>query len=621
MLMPGINFIYDFTETLPLRGPAVLEALDFVTLDSSYERKVLWKERRYFGGIAKYREYPVDIWEDDELGLYLEGRIYDQQHAAFFSTLRRLAGQLFAFHAEGRERLASWLREVDGEFVVLILHKLYHHVAIFNDVLGRLPLYYHRKGRLLIVARDLRFMRIALGDIPFDGQAMTQHLLFGYPLGKRTLLEGVHRLGPARLITIDAHQEAIAIEKLEDFNFEIKAGGDRREETVDTLVTLFIEGCRRRAGLHADNNIVSLSGGLDSRAVAAALSSGNVRWVGATFLDADKAAQREVEVARHLAAILHSEWNLFSLPYPKGRDLLTLLRLKSGLNCLGMSFLLLFLSQVKAFYGPGERRLFTGDGGDKVLWDLRPAKPVKDLPSLVNYVLSRNKIFSLDEVAALTRIPAKEIRAAIAEHVLSYPERDWKQKYVHFLILERAFKWLFEGEDRNRCYLWSVAPFYATPFFRYAMHCPDTLKSRCALYRDFLVALSPQAAAVPNVNWRLAITSKRYRIKSYLTPFLFRVLPLRKRDLARLIYRGTPLGRQETRQYYKPGNPFMDCFQRQITRCKALPEYLSSAALADMTTSNRYSKRKMETVFTLTSLIEDATQQSSIERYYDADFL
>ena len=120
--------------------------------------------------------------------------------------------------------------------------------------------------------------------------------------------------------------------------------------------------------------------------------------------------------------------------------------------------------------------------------------------ALADFNLAQTEPIPGDWEAFARQIWPKASPADVAElrdHVSSYPERDFVQKYVHFVTCERIFKWLTEGEDRNRCFFWSATPYSSFEFFESAMRCPDEQKSYYGLYREFLLQLSPAGAVRP----------------------------------------------------------------------------------------------------------------------------
>ena len=613
--MPGMSFVYDKTGDLTKKAPTILRSLDSVIHLGHYERQVLLSERGYFLGCTRYEEYSITTFENSDFLIHLEGQIYGKGSSTIEKELMNVAEYVFQAHFKGQDHITRWLLDTDGEFIIFALHKRSGNSAIINDALGRLPLYYTKIDGKLIVSREIRFIRSLVEDGKFDEMAIAQHLLFGYALGERTLFENIHRLQPATLIRVGNNENRITLSHLHRYNFEIKDSEDKKiEDNARELLSLFTEACRNRA--ESDNqNVVSLSGGLDSRSVAACLRKSGIPFFGASYLDFAHTTRGEVEVARQLSKVFDIDLRIFELPNPQGEDLLHLLRMKNGLNCLAMSFLLLFLEGIKQYYGSRGIRFITGDGGDHLLRDKNPYRNLRNVDDLVHYIISEHKIFSVEEVAALTRIQKSELIDEIKNHVLSYPEEDWNQKHVHFDIFERAFKWSSEGEDRNRFYLWSGAPFYSPKFLRYAMNCPDSQKSRYRLYRSFLLNLSPDASAIRNANWNLSITSSRYKIESALTDIFFRLSPFmvskkRIKDLVR------------GRHGYGGGSAFIRCLGHQIDDRNAIGEYLSYPTVKEIVREHgKYSKRQIQVLFTLVSSIEETEcGGSTIEKYYDAEF-
>ena len=487
--MPGLSFICDFKKNITEKESIILQSLDSLIHFEEYKQKILLKEKFYFLGYTKYKEYPITFFNNKKYCIYLEGKIYDKDYSTIDSELNGLAELIFQNQTKTNKQLTDWLLNTDGDFIVFILSKRSNEIAIFNDALGRLPLYYYKSRDILLVSRELRFITNILNDYKFDKMAIAQYLLFGYSLGKRTLLENIYRLKPATLIIANTKESKLKIDIIYQYNFEIKKYFDRNtERNASNLVSLFSKACKNRVNPN-NKNILSLSGGLDSRAVAAGLYKNNIPFSGTTFLDYNKAYKVDVRIVKQLAELFNIDLKLFDLVPPKGKDLHKLLKIKNGLNWLAISYYIQFLNKIKET-NISNVIFLTGDGGDKLLPNIKPTVKLKSVNGLVIYIIFKNKIFPLDIVSRLTQIPKSEIITELTNHFLSYPEQELSQKYVHFLVFERAFKWLFEGEDRNRCYFWSVTPFYSMHFFNYAMNCSDKQKSKYNLYHQFFKELS-----------------------------------------------------------------------------------------------------------------------------------
>ncbi len=611
--MPGISFVLDLDGSIEHNKEQILQSINSLIHTESYKREILFLEKFYFLGFTKYNEYPVTTFDSDDFYIYLEGKLYGYDNSIVKEKLNELAKHIFHKPNNAKNYVSDWLLNTDGDFIIFMIHKYSNKIFIINDAFSRLPIYYYKSDRKLILSRELLFVSSIINKKQFDTMSIAQYLLFGYPLGKRTLLEDIFRLEPASLIKIDLDSFEIEIERVSQFNFEEKRyKGINFNEQVNNLVELFCNACINRTN-STDKNIVSMSGGLDSRAVAAALHKENISFYGATYRKIDKTTDIDIKIAEQLANAFNIDLKIFNIGLPGGDDVFELLKIKSGLNELGMSFILPFFYRIKETFG-NRMIYFTGDGGDKVLPDIRPSAKLKDLDELTDYIIVNNQIFSLDMVIALTKIDKSKIVSELKKRLMTYPEKDLHYKYVHFLIYEKGFKWLFEGEDRNRFYFWSVTPFYSIQFFNSVMNCPDSMKMNYKLYREFLIKLSHKASLIDNANWKMPITSKKLNL--YLSAKnIYYILPSKlKRIINKRIKKNIKLYERNSEI---PST--RDCFWEQVENCKSISKYLS---ISDLKKIKNISKPEFYNLFTITSIIENYEDtKSTIEKYYSSDFI
>jgi len=599
--MSGITLICDLKDGLCRESSRIRHAMDSLLHDERYRRHEWLNDEFHYLGYSAYGEYPIQSCDLGDVVVYFEGRLYGRNPAGTAKALRELVDSALAANGGAQGQVIHWLRNADGDFVAILLHKQTKDFFIINDIYGRLPLYYWHTPDRFILTRELRFITDLVGLTRFDRMALAQHLLIGYPLGQRTLLENVHRLPPATSITIYKARSQIKFDYHDQFNCEVKTDERRTvKDNATQLVNLFERSCAARAATGA-NTVISLSGGFDSRAIAACFHKARIPLHCATFLDPSRRAESDVAIARQVASLFGAEWKLLPLNAPLAGDVLKLLRMKNGMNPLYMSFLLAFLDQVRRSWG-SDLVFFSGEIGDRLLPDRRPAVEFAGIGELVEHLIRQDPKFSLDTVAALTGIKRVDIIDGLRGHISSYPERDWSQKYIHFVTYERIFKWLTEGEDRNRCYFWSATPYSAFEFFNYAVQCPDEQKSYYGLYREFLLQLSPPAAAVEHAGTGAAITSNGFRLKRKALAFLQSDADLRKRL-------ETVMG---PRQGYDP-EPVTINWLRQQMHSDAIFEYLSAPALKKIVEHyTNYTKESIDLLFTLTAAIEERLTGKSV---------
>jgi asparagine synthase (glutamine-hydrolysing) len=212
----------------------------------------------------------------------------------------------------------------------------------------------------------------------------------------------------------------------------------------------------------------------------------------------------------------------------------------------------------------------------------------------------------LEDVCKLTGFTEQQIGEGIDQQISSYPERDFDAKYAHFILFNRAFRWLFEGEDRNRHYFWHLAPFYSLPFLNYALNCPDSQKSRYALYKRFLSRLAPEVCTIDNANWGFPPLSRRYylmEVKNYLRG---RIPSRVKKRIKRLCEHKLP-------ESYK------SCVRKQLESCETIREYIRYGPVTEKI--DRSTKKEAQMLLTVTSALEQlACGRSSLVEYAQMEF-
>ncbi|MBN1163060.1 MAG: hypothetical protein JXB45_00640 [Candidatus Krumholzibacteriota bacterium] len=612
--MPGLSLIFDQNRDLENEKGPILQALEEVCFIPGYRKELLHRGKSMWAAFTGYAGYPLTVIRAGRHDIFLEGRIYGPGGNYLRRELSLLAEKIFTAGDGFRSGLARHLLGTDGDYLVLFIDNEAGEAAVLNDALGRLPLYYyHREGRFML-SREQRFITRLIPDPRMERRALAQYLLLGYPLGDNTLLRDIHRLKPASLIRIRPGGPHPAPQNIHRFNFEEKQPeGQKRREITAQLIEIFGDSCRRRTEVGV-KNIVTLSGGLDSRTVAAGLRRGGIPFRALTFIDQERTAARDAEVAERLARVLEIDWELIPLRPASGQDALDLLRMKCGMNYLAMGFAFQFFRRLESLGGSAVRCFF-GEGGDKVLPDLRPHARLRDCGELARYLIGENQIMPLDTVSALTAVPSGEIISELAGLLEGYPEKSMSGKYVDFLITERSIKYLFEGEDRNRYYNWTASPFYSIHFFTRAMSCPDRLKSRHRLYRDFLLALSPRLSAVDYANWKVPISSPRYLLY-FLARDLYYRLPASMKQIIKRRHKRTV----DQTNLYPPGSNARRCFQTQLEGCTSLGRYLSPEAIE--THLPGLNKFAFDHLFTAVSLLEELEGgKSTLQDYRDDDLL
>ena len=609
--MLGTFLICDLKRGLNYNDTGLRAGLE-VACTPGFSRRLVWQDQHSHLSCTTREHYPVFSWETADLLVHLEGRIYHPEAPQLAAQVSELAHLIFTQKIDPRSHLSRWLLRTDGDFLLVLVHKADGGIIVINDVFGRLPTYIHLRDGCLILSRDLRRVTQVLGAADFDRMALAQYLLLGFPLGNRSWFAGIKSLEPGSLVRIAPTDSSLQITRLHAFNLEGEEHSNRSStENARNLASRFREACLLRA-TGGGTSVVSLSGGLDSRAVAAGLRREEIPFTAATFLDSQQTNAADVQVAARVAEALGVEWQLFRPRPPQGRDLVQLLDLKSGANNLRMSFILQFFHQLMEKFGPGIT-YFTGDGGGDTLGVSSPYRRVNTPQALLDYVIERYQVWPLDQVAALTRLAGQDIKEELAEHLASYPETTPARKYKHFFCLEVATKMYHEGEDRNRHFFWSVTPFYSFEFFHYALNCSDRDKQGYRLYREFLAQLHPAVGGIDYANWQAPLSSLKFSLL-YQVKNLTRRRPNLIRRLRGLLGRYDRVG---------PASNILGCLRDQSLACAPLNQYLDPRSLTRVLARPQdYDKNQLWTLLTLTSTLTYYTCPPALgDDFLDRDFV
>lgn len=593
--MPGFTLVHRTDAPVAKQSVrASLAATSDAKVGPDLSHDLLYTSRHTILAVSHYPGYPWHWTETEQFQIALEGHIYDVTSSTS-EPLIEVAEQILGVSSVSRAA-ASWLPTVDGDFVLWMRAKKSGRIVLLNDMLGRLPLYApvgHSPSSETVVSRSVQMTAHWTEAHRPDRQAMAETLMFGYPLANRTLFEGIRRLDPATAVLPCSHTTISVTDPIR------RTSTPRHCSTsanAHLLADRFRRACEHRAST-SSKPVLGLSGGLDSRAVLAGLchSSDADSLHTTTFVRPDGSDAEDAAYAESLADVFGVPWSSFPLPQPSSDSQQALLHLKGGLNSLEYSFMIDVLRHVRSRFGP-EAAFFTGDGGDKTLPDLRPAPSLPDATAFLDHLLRVQGQMPLETVAAVAGFQQDELADKILHHVSTYVASTWTGRYAEFLLRERAFSGFVEGEDRNRHFLWHVAPFYSWPVVSLALRIPSGQKSYDHFYNAFLRVLAPAVQSVPRSEYaRTKPGSPLYRLIARLRHVAHRVpcLHATVRDLLR-----NP----------KPDGTNEELAARIRTHGKSAPvlgNYLSISALDQVLTGERPSSRRgLYSLLTLTSFLE-----------------
>ncbi len=489
--MPGFTLIYQpdgLSESIVNRANRLVEASFKINFISKTDDLILL--------FRDGNHYPYEIIETNHYIAIVEGKIYDIANYAD-KTFRQKIDKIY--NGENSDQDLAYFYELDGEFIIYILDKNGEKHFVINDYLGRLPAY-RFQGRQFILSRDIYVLDKITTGLIFDEQSIYQFLRLGYPLGERTLYEDIERFPPASLLSVQ--KEKINIESYPPNVLEME-GTYSGLKPEDALYDIFKQALRDRFK-NEEKVVLSLSGGLDSRVIMGEAVKSNYPVDYATF-DYDNAIIRnDIKAVKQLAKHYEKSPQFIELKewVPELFD--EMISVKGGMNYVGMSFILEFLKQL----GATHTLMLTGDGGDKTLPGLLPLKAVNN-NNINKYILNANRITTITDMSSFVTFEIGAHEKELKQILKSQDGTSANMKYKHFQLFERALHWLFEGEDRNRNYIWSTSPFYNPDFFKLAHSVSEKEKKNFKLFRKFIDLVDPELNNIPNANWEIPLGDEK----------------------------------------------------------------------------------------------------------------
>lgn len=222
--------------------------------------------------LGKFNPQPQPVFNEDRtLCLLMEGRVY-----GYDEEKKRLGGKHrfasdsdaeFCLHLYDDLGMDSFQR-LNGNFSLAICHLKEKKAILVNDRNTLRPIYYaQHNGALLFAPQAKPILQDATFKKELDIEGIAMNLAYGEFWGDKTLFAGVRYLEPASALTFGGGQ--LTRTQYWDLNYK-PVSGISDEEAVEQLTA----SLKKAVAIRMTDQLrygISLSGGLDSRAVLAAI--------------------------------------------------------------------------------------------------------------------------------------------------------------------------------------------------------------------------------------------------------------------------------------------------------------------------------------------------------------
>jgi len=316
--MPGIFGYFDPNDLSDDRGNRVIEKMR----DMLVYRKGC-KSEPFFHKYGVYAGYCAPCFEDiDEYAVeksdiicWFDGEIYNTDELSGSKPSAVSGGSVkeLIIRAYKTDTLNDFLRRADGYFSAVIYDSGKRQLKLLIDRFGFRHIFYTKYNKKFLWASEYKaFLAEPDFKIDVNRQSVEEFMKFGILCEDRTWLNGVQLLNPATILTYDMKTDSVQAERYwspdEISRFALTDNTDFREYYEEWGRLFKLSVAKRTMG---DERIgLTLSGGLDSRAILAAMPISGDK-INAVTLGGDKCD--DVRFAAMAAKIKGANHKIFPL--------------------------------------------------------------------------------------------------------------------------------------------------------------------------------------------------------------------------------------------------------------------------------------------------------------------
>ncbi len=430
--------------------------------------------------------YPIFFKDYEDKYIIFEGYVYNVDTESFISNVLSISND--------HRKLSEYLRYIDGEYSLLVFDNSRRLLTILVDRYSTLGYYYTTNGSSLIVSRLPALCFPIVRGSEVSRVWLVESLKFGYPCTYEFIFRNVYRTLPASLTRIDVNNHTVErvqwCSSYDVFNSIYN---------VSKLSNYLIESCINRIRLltkirNIRKIVASLSGGLDSRIVTAAI----VKALDMSKLDVKIEAEthkltttdsEEVDIALKVTEILGIDHNIRIVRK----------RVYSGRE-LYDNHVRFFLKLPQSMESKSDIVEAYGTGGDKILKPLGRLKEEvpRDPDNARSWICNRYGSLNMYEIARILNIDSESISEILYSTLRKYPEKDGRGILLRYLVEARLCNWLIS--DLYTWNTWRLDLHLSMPYFEDALHLDPRYKDYFRLCKDLLDELDRRLSKIKYYN-------------------------------------------------------------------------------------------------------------------------
>lgn len=472
---------------------------------SHLREDILFETCHAYSHLLTHTEYTKKVWSIAGFKVLVLGEIYNRKVDDVYYDIQ----SIISLYTQSNwilfeKEISAFINLADGDFVIQI-YKDPKNFIIFNDYLGRLPLYYRITNNQLIIGSEIKSLFIPNEVVFVNRVALSEFLLYEYNIDHSTLYDGFLKFGGGALLaTVDGSLDSIAL-KLDKLEFK---GCDSRFNS--RLISLLKEIAHERADKYRQHADVrsDISGGLDSRTVAYLLKKfTNIEYQTFQYTQDESAVAqnvlstisdgKDVKFHRYVHNYINDNTNYADCVWLNDG----LVNYQSNTIC-HYDLLATFEKSNKPYVR------FTGLGiSDFIRKYPHPLTPVLDLAlnRTYKYGVHRN----IDDVMELTGATVEELQIKLQRYLEKHSYKDVSyDESLRFLYLDFQKNYvILSSEDRERIFCWTVPIMYSNKLVKYVF---NHFKPSSASYFSFirlLNSLDNRLVKIPLFGRKISFTN------------------------------------------------------------------------------------------------------------------
>lgn len=208
-------------------------------------------------------------------GIYIavEGEQYDYKNINFEDLI---------FKAYTENNLDSFLNKLDGYFNAMIYDSIKKKVFLISDRYGlRMLYFYYKDGNFAFSGEVKGLLGLDFVNKEFDGSQIDIFMNVGHLLEDNTWYKYIKLMRPATIMELDIDSSGLTQKYYWKWS-EIKPSNIGFDDAVDRLGEIWLKAVKKRFNQECNVGVL-LSGGLDSRAIFAAINKLYPKYEGVAY--------------------------------------------------------------------------------------------------------------------------------------------------------------------------------------------------------------------------------------------------------------------------------------------------------------------------------------------------